>query len=466
MRCRNAVLSLLIAGAALLGCAVDRGGDLVVGIWEGRLQYPGMELRVVFKIERSPAGMLTAFILTPDQDDREVLANRVIFRDRDINVEVAAVGGSFNGTMLEGDNIMEGTWTQGGVTQELVLAKVPEVFKRERPQEPHGPFPYDSEDVAFENAAAGVTLAGTLTMPREDRPVPAVVLISGGGAQDRDATILRHRPFLVLADYLTRRGIAVLRYDDRGVGESTGSRSDATTQDFAGDARAAVEFLKSRPGIDKSKIGLLGHSEGGLIAPMVAAEGRDIAFIIMLAAPGLPGDEYNYQYEESVGRAIGMSEEDIAAKREVQERIYSILFSEKDDEAAKEAIRAVILEADPSAPRPRVDSAVERFVSPWFRFAISYDPAETLRRVGCPVLALYGGKDIQVPPERNADAVAEALESGGNTDYRIEVLPDVNHMFQTAETGLPDEYGRIEETFSPEALAIIADWISNQKGQA
>lgn len=450
------VLSMLILA---LGCATDRGTDLVLGIWEGRLQYPGVELRVVFKVEKSPAGTLTAFMLTPDQDDREVLANRVMFQDRDLHIEVATVGGSFNGTVAENDNVIEGIWTQARLTQPLLLARVPQVYKRPRPQEPQPPYPYDSEDVTFENPDAGAVFGATLTLPREGRPLPAVVLISGGGAQDRDGTMLRHRPFLVLADHLSRNGFAVLRYDDRGVGESTGNRSQATTRDFAADAASAVSYLRSRPETDSGRVGLLGHSEGGLIAPMVAVEDGGIAVIVMIATPGLPGDEYNYQYEESVGRAFGMSDEIIAAKRDMQERMYDILLSDAGAEDAAEKIRAIMLEADPNMPPSRAEGAVQRFVSPWFRFALSYDPGETLQRVRCPVLALYGEKDIQVPAQGNADAVGRALRRGGNKNYRVETVPALNHIFQTAETGLPDEYGSIEETFSPVALDLITRWL-------
>jgi len=449
----------LVALAVLAGCGAERGSDRFVGIWEGRVQYPGIRVRIVFRIEKSPVGTLSAFMLMPDENDREAPANRVVCGGRDLDIEVAAVGGSFHGTMLESGKVIEGVWTQGRVTQPLILAKVPRVFKHPRPQEPKPPYPYTSENVTFENPDAGVTLGATLTLPEGGRPAPAVVLISGGGAQDRDATILRHRPFLVLADHLTRHGLAVLRYDDRGTGESTGDRSTATTMDYAGDAAAAVAYLRTRPEIDAAGIGLVGHSEGGLIAPMVAEKDPDIAFIVMIAAPGLPGVEYNYQYEESVGRAFGMSEDVIATKRAMQERMYEVLLSEEDDEAAARRLRDIMLEADPNAPPSSVEGAVRRFVSPWFRFALAYDPARTLRGVKCPVLALYGEKDIQVPAEGNAEAVERALEAGGNRDYRVEVVPGLNHIFQTAETGLPDEYGKIEETFSPAALDIITDWI-------
>jgi pimeloyl-ACP methyl ester carboxylesterase len=450
---------ILVALALVSGCATDRGSDLVVGIWEGRLQYPGVEIRIVFRIEKSPVGTLTAFMLTPDQDDREVLANRVVYQDRGLYIEVATVGGAFNGTVLETDNVIEGIWTQARVTQPVLLARVPEIFKRPRPQDPQPPFPYVEEDVTFENPEADARFGASLTIPEEGRPLPAVVLISGGGAQDRDGTMLRHKPFLVLADHLGRNGIAALRYDDRGVGESTGDRSASTTADYASDAAAAVAYLKSRPEIDPGRIGLIGHSEGGLIAPMVAQADGDIALIVMIAAPGLPGDEYNYQYEESVGRAFGMSEEVIAAKRGMQERMYEVLLSDDSAEVAARKIREIMLESDPNTPPSRMEGAIQRFVSPWFRFALAYDPAVNLSELRCPVLALYGEKDIQVPPERNADAVERALRRGGNRDYGVETVPGLNHIFQTSQTGLPDEYGKIDETFSPLALDLITEWI-------
>ena len=456
--CRIMIITL-VALAVFAGCGQDRGSDLILGIWEGRLQFPGVELRIVFRIEESAVGTLTAFMLTPDQDDREVLANRVIYRERNLHIEVAAVSGSFNGTLMETDNVIEGIWTQGRITQPLLLAKVPEVYRRPRPQEPQPPYPYESEDVTFENTSAGISLGGTLTLPDTNGPAAAVVLISGGGAQDRDGTMLRHRPFLVLADHLTRNGLAVLRYDDRGVGESAGDRSEATTADYAGDAAAAVAYLRQRPEIDGARIGLIGHSEGGLMAPMIAADDRDIAFVVLLATPGLPGEEYNYQYEESIGRAFGMSEEIIATKRDMQERMYAVLLSDDSAEVAADKIRNIMLEADPNTPPSRMEGAVQRFVSPWFRFALAHDPGPALRNLRCPVLALYGGKDIQVPAEGNVEAVERELRRGGNPDYSVKTVPDLNHIFQTAATGLPDEYGKIEETFSPVALDVITDWV-------
>ncbi len=459
MRYVRVTAIILVALAIGAGCGTDRGSDLVVGIWEGRLQYPGLELRIVFRIEKSPVGTLTAFLVTPDQDDREVLANRVVYQDRDLHVEVATVGGAFDGTVMETDNVIEGVWTQGRITQPLLLARVGEIFRHPRPQEPRPPYPYDSEDVTFDSPGADASFGGTLTIPEGGRPLPGVVLISGGGAQDRDGTMLRHRPFLVLADHHSRNGIAVLRYDDRGVGESGGDRAEATTADYAGDAEAAFLYLRSRPEIDPAKIGLIGHSEGGLIAPMVAVRDSRVAFVVMVSSPGLPGDEYNYQYEESVGRAFGMSDEIIAAKRDMQERIYAVLLSDDSAQVAAEKISNIMLEADPNMPPSRMEGAIQRFVSPWFRFALAYDPGATLSKVRCPVLALYGGKDIQVPAEGNADAVETALRRGGNRDYRVETVPGLNHIFQTARTGLPDEYGKIDETFSPVALDIITEWI-------
>ncbi|MGB2696253.1 MAG: alpha/beta hydrolase, partial [Candidatus Zixiibacteriota bacterium] len=314
-------------------------------------------------------------------------------------------------------------------------------------------------EVVYENTEAQCKLAGTLTLPREGCPCPAVLLVSGGGAQNRDGLILGHRPFLVLADYLTRRRIAVLRVDDRGMGASTGDRTLSTSEDYAQDALAGVEFLKNHSDIDPKRIGLIGHSEGSVIASLVAAQSKDIAFIVMLAGPGLPGEEYNYQFEESISRVLGRSEETIDSILALQKRIFAVLKSEKDTVAARAKLRHILEKLEPPMAEPVIQANLQRYLSPWFRYSITYDPAPTLRKIKCPVLALFGEKDIQVPTEGNLEGVEKALKDGGNPDYRVEVLSDLNHLFQTAQTGAPSEYAQIEETIAPKALEMIAAWI-------
>lgn len=348
----------------------------------------------------------------------------------------------------------------------LVATNPVAVAQAQRPQDPLPPYPYDAREIAFDNPRAGIQLAGTLTLPRSEGPFPAVMLISGSGPQDRNGSLAGHRPFLVLADFLTRRGIAVLRCDDRGGFGSTGDFDTATTQDFAGDVLAGIEFLKTCGDIEPRQIGLIGHSEGGLIAPMVATRSPDVAFIVMMAGPGLVGEEILYAQQALIARTLGASEEDIAAVRAFNEPMYAALKAGEDSADAEERVRAVWADAFASLSeedRQRVVSAFEEqlpfLLSPWFRFFLTYDPAPALQQVGIPILAINGEKDLQVPPRENLDAIGAVLRASGHPDYSLVEIPGLNHLFQTAGTGSPTEYAQIEETISPVVLELIADWI-------
>lgn len=337
-----------------------------------------------------------------------------------------------------------------------------------RPQHPQKPYPYGEEDVTYENKPAGIKIAATLTLPRGKGRFPAVLLITGSGQQDRDETILGHKPFLVLADYLTRRGIAVLRADDRGIGgTSAGDLMNATTADFAQDVTVGVRYLKSRKEIDPKRIGLLGHSEGGIIAPIVAARNpRDVAFIVMLAGSGVTGEEVLYRQGELILKAEKQSEQIVAAQRKLQERMFAVIKNEKDRKLAEPKLREAAKSSFVDFPEPQrnalqasIEAQVRMFNLPWTRYFVTYDPAIALRYVQCPVLALNGERDLQVPPKENLEAIAKALKAAGNKDVTVKLLPKLNHLFQTCETGALSEYARIEETMAPEALRLIADWI-------
>jgi pimeloyl-ACP methyl ester carboxylesterase len=451
------LLVLIVLGLAMCTSKPDEG---IVGTWQGTLVFPGaIELIVVYTISKTPDGELKATLLRPDQRDDEIPVTKIVLEDRHLFMEVASINGSFDGNISSDGSVIQGQWNHPDWSQPLELKKVEDVSKPLRPQEPIPPYPYKEEEVVYINREGPSRLAGTLTLPHEGCPCPAVLLISGGGPHNRDGLILGHRPFLVLADYLTRRGIAVLRVDDRGVGASMGDRSRATSEDYAKDALAGIQFLKNRTEIAPDRIGLVGHSEGGTIASLAAAQSSDVSFIVMMAGTGLPGDEYNFQFEESIGRALGESEEVIAGKRAIQERVYSVLKHEEDPTVVEAKLRSILGELDPPIQEPALEQTLRRYLSPWFRFSISHDPGETLKKVRCPVLALFGEKDLQVLPKGNVEAVQRALTSGGNEDFRVEVLPGLNHLFQTARTGLPAEYGKIVETVSPLALEAIADWI-------
>jgi len=449
-------------------CAFIQGettGNNEIGIWQGTLRVPGVELRVVFKISKDQDGKFTATLDSIDQGVKGIIVDTVSFDNGNAHFEVKSVNGSFDGKFKD-NNTIEGEWKQNNVSLPLALNRIEKEPEIQRPQEPTKPYPYLDEDVVYENKSAGIKLAGTLTMPKSGGPFPAVLLISGSGPEDRNETVFGHRPFLVLADYLTRQGVAVLRTDDRGVGGSTGDFSKAITDDFAGDAIAGVEYLKSRKEINPKQIGLIGHSEGGMIAPIAATQSPDVAFIVLMAGPGIIGEDLLYLQGSLIAKAMGKSDEDIAKNKAVTERIFAVIKQEDDKAVAEKKIREIVenstaglSDAEKKTIMASGESQLPFLLSPWFKNFLTYDPKPTLMKVKCPVLAINGEKDLQVPPKENLSAIEEALKAGGNKDYTIKELPGLNHLFQTAQTGSPAEYAKIEETISPTALKTISDWI-------
>lgn len=436
----------------------------------GNLTVPGgLELRIVFNISTNPDGSINASMDSPDQGVSGIPVESVSYKNGNLNLGVKSIPGSFEGIYKENNKTIEGEWKQAGSVFPLVLNRIEKAPDTHREQDPVKPYPYTEEEVVYENKEAGVKLAGTLTLPQSEGPFPAVILITGSGQQNRNEEIAGHRPFLVLSDYLTRQGIAVLRVDDRGIGGSTGNVSQDTTEDFAGDVLTGVEYLKSRKEINPSRIGLIGHSEGGLIAPLVAVKSPDIAFIVLMAAPGVTGEEILYMQSERIARAEGASNETIAQNEALMRRMYSVVKEEKNNTAAEEELREILRTeiANTSGQKTEnsghseavIDAQVTALTSPWMRFFLTYDPRPTLMKVKCPVLAITGEKDLQVPPEENLRAIDDALKAGGNKDYIVKELPGLNHLFQTAKTGSPSEYAKIEETISPDALEFIGNWI-------
>jgi pimeloyl-ACP methyl ester carboxylesterase len=337
-----------------------------------------------------------------------------------------------------------------------------------RPQYPVGLLPYSNQEVVFDNPEAGLSFVGTLSYPQKGGPFPAVVLVAGSGAHTRDEMVSLHKIFLVLADSLTRRGLAVLRYDKRGVGMSGGKADpQSTTDDYASDARAAVRFLRLQPGIDPARVGIIGHSEGGIIAPMVAADNPEVAFIVLMAGTGLSGMDVQILQENALGRARGADERVIQANDRQNRAVFPMIIATKDNAEAIKKFRASereVLTAEerklmgiPDEPLP--DEAYTAYLTPWFRRFLELDPRPYLEKVKCPVLALNGGKDLQVLPDENLGEIDKALKRGGNTRFVVRRLGNLNHMFQTAPTGLPDEYRNIEETIAPFVLDMISAWI-------
>jgi len=468
-------LTLIMASSVnMIGFAQqqDTSKISIEGIWQGSLKVPGMELRIVFNISKNQDGALTSTLDSPDQGVTGIPVEEVIFKDNILRLEVKSAGAVFEGKVSDDLLVIEGEWKQSGQTLPLTLKRVDKAVEILRPQVPKKPYPYVEKKVAYTNLKAEVKLVGTLTLPSGKGVFPAVLLITGSGPQDRNETIYNHRPFLVLADYLTRQGIAVLRVDDRGVGESTGDFSNATSKDFASDVLAGVEYFKTCKEIDPKKIGLVGHSEGGLIAPIVAVKSPDVAFIVLMAGPGLIGEEILYLQGALISRAMGASEEDIINKRQFNEKIFSVLKEEENSEIAEKRLRQMFMEDwEKMSDEEKeligdsevfLDAQLQSLLSPWLKFFLTYDPKPTLSKVKCPVLAINGEKDLQVSPKENLIAIEEVLKTGGNQNYTIKELPGLNHLFQTAQTGVPSEYAKIEETISPVALEIISDWILEQ----
>ena len=353
------------------------------------------------------------------------------------------------------------TFTQLGRPLPLTLKRVrnQSELERRRPQNPVKPYPYREDDVTFTDTAANAVLVGTLTIPPGKGPFPAAVLISGSGRHDRDESLMGHKPFLVLADALTRKGILVLRYDKRGVGKSTGNYAQATTADFADDAEAGLRYLETRPEANPHRLGFIGHSEGGVIAPIVAARNRDVAFIVLLAGTGVPGAELLLAQHRLVALAAGVPPAEVERQSATEKEILELVEHTPDNAAVERQIH------DKFAGKPeeaQIGSQVKTMTSPWFRYFLTYDPATALRRVQCPLLALNGSLDLQVPPAENLPAIRQALQEGGNRHFELDEMPGLNHLFQHARTGAVSEYGEIEETMAPEVLDKIATWILQQ----
>jgi pimeloyl-ACP methyl ester carboxylesterase len=461
----------------LLALAVPGGAQdnaRVVGSWQGALKVSAIELRIGFVISATRADKLSAVCFSIDQSNAEIPVTSVTVDKDDIKLSMPRAVSEFKGKLSTDGKEIVGEWTQSGTKLPLTVKKVDKLDTLTRPQEPKPPFSYASEEVTFENADAKVKLAGTLTLPRGPGPFPVVVLISGSGPQDRDETLLGHRPFLVVADYLTRRGVAVLRYDDRGVGKSTGAFFKATTFDFAADALAGVRFLKTRREIDPGRIGLMGHSEGGIIAPVVATKSPDVAFIVLLAGTGLSGEEILYLQGRLIGQAMGAKPEDLERGEALQRRLFQAAKAEEPSPELVKKLKAILTEEInnlPEATRQAVQKVgleaagaqLNAFAGPWFKTFMLHDPRPVLRQVKCPVLALNGEKDLQVPWKENLAEIEKALHEGGNTQVTTKSFAGLNHLFQTCTTGAPSEYGRIEETFNPAVLKVIGDWIAERK---
>lgn len=439
----------------------------LVGRWEGALAVGDRSVNVVIRVEPK-ADTLNAELDSPDQNAFGIPISDLTEDSGAVRFLVPLAHAGFEGVLSPDGNTLTGSWNQAGATLPLILVRTsnnagsdPALDARIggtflRPQTPSPPFPYRAESVAFDNASAGVRLAGTLNLPTGAGPFPAAILITGSGPQDRDETLFGHKPFLVLADALVRQGIAVLRYDDRGIGSSTGDFASATSQDFATDAEAALGFLVGRGDIDRHRIGLIGHSEGGTIALRVANADQPVAWVVMIAGPAVPGGDLLTEQIRRIARVSGASSELAESNAAAQHALMAAVAANANDGVAVEAAVRPLLEQR-GMDSSTAATIAQALASPWYRWFVAHDPAPDLLSMTAPLLALYGDRDVQVPADINAAALRR-LSPGA----KIIVFPELNHLMQPAHTGLPDEYQSIETTFAPEAIAAIATWVVAQ----
>lgn len=454
-------------------------------VWVGDLNAGIQVLKMQFRFYETSDGKQQLLVDSLSQNVGGLKANRTR-NDSKVEIDVSSLRGKFTGDKVD-DNTISGTWTQG-VPLKLDLKKIdrplaPESLAKKRPQTPKAPFNYDIEQVEFRSSAINVTLSGTLLVPNSKDPnqkFPAAILVSGSGPQDRDETLLGHKPFWILADYLARKGIAVLRYDDRGIARSTGDFGQATTQDFADDATSAVKFLAQHSKINSKQIGIIGHSEGGIVAPLVASNEPQVAWIVLMAGTGVNGEQILYSQGKLIILAAGGSEDGATKNRLVQEVCVEAVKQLKPGDDTEPLLQTTVTtlierakkldgekqpekesdEASIAMVREVVGANLKALNTPWMRFFTRHEPGPVLEKVRCPVLAINGAKDVQVDPLLNLPKIEASLKAGGNKDFQIVTLPELNHLFQTCKTGALGEYETIEETISPVALKAIGDWIS------
>ena len=429
----------------------------IKGTWYGLLDVSVIKLRLVFHIEERD-GVYSATMDSPDQKANGMPTTSTTFENQQLQIKIANIDATFEG-MLQNDTV-KGTFTQRGQAFPLLLTRN-EIAAARRPQEPKPPYPYKSENVQFENKQAGIALVGTLTLPKEGKNFPVAVLVTGSGPQNRDEELLGHKPFLVLSDYLTRNGIAVLRYDDRGVAESGGKYATSNLDDFTADALAAVNYLKTRKEINAEKIGIIGHSEGGTIAFLLASEKNNrLAYIVSMAGMAIPGDSLLRMQRYLTSNKMGVSDTQIEQNEAILDIINNIIKKYSDNSILQNTDK-LYEEAFPDSLKEKgvtkqaFQQGIKQMMNPEFKSLMNCNPSEALTKIKCPLLALNGEKDLQVPADANLNRV-KALVKGSVT---IKKYPDLNHLFQHCTTGLPTEYGNIEETLSPEVLSDIAIWI-------
>ncbi len=474
---------LLIITAAVLSSSMLKAQP-ITGNWEGALDANGTELTVVFHIAKDSTGKLIGSFDSPRQMAYGLKCSSISLAGDSVFIEMKAFGAKYSGLLGTDKKTMTGNWWQGGMTLPLELVKsgdVAIVQEMKRPQTPKPPFTYHTEEVSYNNADNSVQFGGTFTRPSmwadkvKDMKYPVAILITGSGQQDRDETLFEHKPFAVIADHLAKQGIATLRVDDREKGKTTGRFMISTTLDFAKDVEAGIEYIKTRKDVDLKNIGLIGHSEGGMIAPMVASKRKEVKFIVLLAGPGVPIVELMEQQTTDVAISAGMAKDEMEKFRQVYKPIMLTAFNETDTTIAAKKIIALFTTwqnntdsvtvknttgvTDQESLTAFARGVVKQVKQPWFKYFLQFKPADYLSNVRCAVLALNGEKDLQVAAAPNLEAIRAIMAEKMVRTFKVQQLPGLNHLFQRCKTCTMEEYAQLEETFAPEALNIISSWI-------
>ena len=427
----------------------------IEGYWKGEMNVGVQKLETAFDIKAVENGYAATFDV-PAQGAYDIPVDETLFQDGHLQLTMSAMGANYSGTLK--DDVIEGEFTQNGMTFPLNLARSEmKEQKKTRPQDPQPPFHYQIEEVTFVNEKEGNTLAGTLTIPEGEGSFPAMVLVSGSGQQNRDEELMNHRPFWVIADYCARHGIAVLRYDDRGVGGSDGEVKNATSMDFSYDAEAAFDYLCKRKEINVTKVGILGHSEGGVINFMVSSRRPEVAFLVSLAGPSVNGIAVLKEQQAAILRASGMSEEMVQFNGNANAQMFDIIETSNDREEADTLLRQLL--KGWGYNEELTEQTVGQMASPWMYYFLRYDPTDAIVKTNCPALLLNGSKDLQVIASQNLSGYEKIIAEHGKTNLTLRELPDLNHLFQHCETGSPNEYFEIEETISPEVLEMVVGFV-------
>lgn len=485
------VVSVVLSSSSCLRADdATPAGKGISGLWSGLLDTDNLKLKVVFQFSQRTDGSIRSQThifspVRPAQGSWGIPTDVMSYRDGEIKLRLK--GATFTGRLGPDGNRFEGEWKwtppSKGQALPLTVQQVAEVPELIRLQDPVKPYPYSEEEVSFLNPRAGVKIVGVLTHPAGGGPFPTVILCPAG---DRNAEQVGHHPFLVLADYLTRQGLAVLRTDDRGIGGSTGDAEKGTSEDRVGDTLSALAYLKTRNDM-AGKFGLIGYGQSGAAAPLVAARSKDVAFVVLMAVPGITGQQLMTLQAFSLPVAFGQEKEGRITVLNAQAEIADIVNEEQDVATTEKKLREVLTRLTyshtprPTNPGPEADAfdagafdnevmaSVERQLKPMlmpeYRFQWKYDPQITLRQVQCPILAINGELDPYIPAKQNLRGIETALKAGGNQDYIVQALPKINHLFQTAEAGSPQEMGKITETIAPSVLKLVGDWIQQHAVQ-